>query len=387
MPRFRVVPCLAVAALVPVLSAPLPAWAGSIFATAPASPTISEPAGSTTFTYTLSSSPSAPVSIDLDTADSTECVPSPATAVLDDTNWDTGFVVTIQAVDDNVHDGTQSCTIVGAPARSADDNYSEALPPSVTVDVLDDDPVPADMDGDGVPDATDNCPAVFNPGQSDIDGDGLGDACDPDIDGDGVNNTVEELAPNGGDGNGDGSPDAFQPAVASLPAAGGGYLTLVVSGQCAKATAVATATEGAQPAQDGLWNYPYGLLSFRLPCSSATVGVLVHGLPAVPAGWTYRKYGPTIPGVPASAAWYTLPGVSFGATTVGGSPVATATFPLTDGALGDDTAADGEIVDPSGLAQPLPPVVTVPVLTPLGLAALAALLMGCALFLLRRRRV
>lgn len=42
-----------------------------------------------------------------------------------------------------------------------------------------------DRDGDGVPDATDDCPSVFNPPrpldgtkQSDVDGDGAGDACD-----------------------------------------------------------------------------------------------------------------------------------------------------------------------------------------------------------------
>jgi large repetitive protein len=44
----------------------------------------------------------------------------------------------------------------------------------------------ADSDGDGIPDATDNCPHVFNPIrpldngiQGDADGDGVGDACDP----------------------------------------------------------------------------------------------------------------------------------------------------------------------------------------------------------------
>ena len=42
-----------------------------------------------------------------------------------------------------------------------------------------------DKDGDGVKDAADNCPAIFNPemliegGQQDADGDGFGDVCDP----------------------------------------------------------------------------------------------------------------------------------------------------------------------------------------------------------------
>jgi WD40 repeat protein len=66
-----------------------------------------------------------------------------------------------------------------------------------------------DIDGDGIPNALDNCPAGsepqdFNPDQADADGDGVGDVCDncpdvanvsqTDIDGDGVGNLCDSSA-------------------------------------------------------------------------------------------------------------------------------------------------------------------------------------------------
>jgi hypothetical protein len=50
---------------------------------------------------------------------------------------------------------------------------------------------PTDSDGDGIPNASDNCPSVANPDQSDLDDDGIGDACDADDDGDGVADTTD----------------------------------------------------------------------------------------------------------------------------------------------------------------------------------------------------
>lgn len=56
---------------------------------------------------------------------------------------------------------------------------------------LPDTPPPADQDNDKVPDVLDNCPVTPNPTQADMDSDGDGDACDSDIDGDTLPNTVD----------------------------------------------------------------------------------------------------------------------------------------------------------------------------------------------------
>jgi hypothetical protein len=63
----------------------------------------------------------------------------------------------------------------------------------------------ADADGDGVPDASDNCPTVSNPDQADRDGDHIGDACDncpddfnpsqTDADGNGIGDVCDSAAP------------------------------------------------------------------------------------------------------------------------------------------------------------------------------------------------
>ena len=71
---------------------------------------------------------------------------------------------------------------------------------------------PLDSDGDGVPDATDNCPKVANPGQADANNDGIGDACQQDKDKDGIpdatDNCPDKENPDQDDYDSDGRGDA-----------------------------------------------------------------------------------------------------------------------------------------------------------------------------------
>lgn len=55
-------------------------------------------------------------------------------------------------------------------------------------------PIGADTDGDGTPDASDNCSQLPNPDQRDTNADGYGNLCDPDLNGDGITNFVDLAA-------------------------------------------------------------------------------------------------------------------------------------------------------------------------------------------------
>ena len=127
---------------------------------------------------------------------------------------------------------------------------------------------------------------------------------------------------------------------------------------------------------------PFGLLDFTLlACTpGSTVTLTVTYPSAIPPGAAYYKFGPTPSD--ASPHWYVLP------ATLGGN---TATFSITDGALGDDDlAANGSIVDQGGpgaggggggasSVRPVPTLGSAP------LFALALLLGASGLVALRRR--
>ncbi|HEV3000955.1 MAG TPA: thrombospondin type 3 repeat-containing protein [Solirubrobacteraceae bacterium] len=100
--------------------------------------------------------------------------------------------------------------VVGVAGRGPAAPAAGPLAPSLPLAAAH--PEPGDMDGDEIPDESDNCIDIRNGDQVNTDGDQYGDACDADDDADGVPDTSDNcrVAPNPdqADGNGNGIGDA-----------------------------------------------------------------------------------------------------------------------------------------------------------------------------------
>ena len=186
-----------------------------------------------------------------------------------------------------------------------------------------------------------------------------------DDDGDTVPAAEEDAGPNGGDGNGDGVPDALQTTVASFVNPDDGhYITLEASGACTGIDAVGPADPGALP-DDPSWVYPFGRIAYALACDSVDATFLFHGADSIATLYLRRRSdGPHGP-------WINDASVRFGSRTVGGVDVPTASATARDGDGGDIDERAGHIEGIAGLASL---TASVPAAGTYGLAGLALLL-------------
>src|ERR1051325_6793828 len=86
--------------------------------------TTTEAGGQATFTVRLTTMPTADVTINLSSSDTTEGTVSPSSLTFNTGNWNLDQPVTVTGVDDSVVDGNVAYTIITSAATSSDPNYN-----------------------------------------------------------------------------------------------------------------------------------------------------------------------------------------------------------------------------------------------------------------------
>ncbi len=162
-----------------------------------------------------------------------------------------------------------------------------------------------------------------------------------DTDQDGIFDYIEEEAPFGGDGNGDGILDKTQLNVCSfINQVSFTYITLETT-DCPEINSVKVVNN-----LDADKVLPFGAFEFKLPCSSAKVNIYLHDT-ELNQLMTYRKLSP-------EDIWFDFTNYSLNNKVLYGNIIPTITLSLTDGGVGDyDGEINGVIYDPGGPAIPI----------------------------------
>ncbi len=103
------------------------------FSISPISGPTNEDGGSANFTLRLSSQPTAEVTLNLSSSDTSEGRVSPTTVHFDSSNWNQPQMATVTGIDDDQLDGDQSYTIIIPAASSSDPDYQGVDPADITV--------------------------------------------------------------------------------------------------------------------------------------------------------------------------------------------------------------------------------------------------------------
>ncbi|CAK0781215.1 hypothetical protein CCP4SC76_7770004 [Gammaproteobacteria bacterium] len=177
------------------------------------------------------------------------------------------------------------------------------------------------------------------------------------LDDDGSDNipaSVEDLAPNQGDGDNDGIPDSRELAVASRPTATarGDFFTARVGdgpagGTCQRILDVA-ATKVSDVRFDTGFDYPAEAMSFQMDCPEATVTLLFHGITDTDTtAFSLRKYDPR------QKAWFPLPDARLSRVKIADRSVLKAVYTLVGNGRGDACPEANRICDPVAPAKSL----------------------------------
>lgn len=172
-------------------------------------------------------------------------------------------------------------------------------------------------------------------------------------DDDGVDTSVEAQAPNNGDANDDGVPDADQPNVASFPnPQTNGFVSIAVGNDC-KLSAVGMASSESGAGDHG-YAYPAGLVNFTATCAvGATTTATGYFYGAPDESLVVRKFDPS------TKTFATVDNAEITRATIGGKSVAVVRYVVVDGGpLDSDGTVNGIIVDPVGLASSTAPTAT-----------------------------
>lgn len=179
--------------------------------------------------------------------------------------------------------------------------------------------------------------------------------------------------PNNGDGNGDGIVDSLQSHVVTLlNTISNSYITVVsLNGTTLNNTLIQSASSDAN------FSYPYGFLKFSINASSANIKIIYHDAANL-NNYIYRK-------LDSQGNIFTLPNAVFSSEIIGGQQVATISFSLSDGGIGDfDGIVNGVITDPGG---PAVAVSSIPTLSEWTRISLIILLFGFGIWIIKYKKI
>jgi hypothetical protein len=147
--------------------------------------------------------------------------------------------------------------------------------------------------------------------------------------------------------NGDNIPDAEQPNVGGYANSYTGKMVAIDVGENCELTVDDMTEESQLNAQDLLYDYSNGLWDFEADCgtpgSTTTIKLFYYDISF--DGLSVRKFNPN------TNQYFDIPGATLTQQTINGSNVVVATYQITDGGnLDMDSEANGEIVDPAGVA-------------------------------------